>query len=245
MTRNGIFATILGTSAALMMAPSAWASDPTPPPLASWTGFYAGVQIGGAWSGDFTSRDINGYNGADFSVNGDNGLLGGAQLGYNHQFGRIVVGIEGEYGNLGTRQSGQFPAYVGVRSATDSVASVDYGWFATVTGRVGFTWDRALIYGKAGWGWVDTSASFTDTDPIGTTLVSGTGASKTLTGAVYGGGIEFPLASRLSFKVEYEHFDVDDTIRVTAKDAGGTTRRFDQIIDGIDTVKVGFNLKLQ
>jgi outer membrane immunogenic protein len=236
---------VAGIASVMLLGSVASASDPTPAPVTSWTGAYAGIQVGGSWTGSVFSSDINGYNDSGFALGGDEGLIGGVQLGYNYQVGRWVFGIEGEVGSLGLQQSAQFPDYVGVRLPTDSLASVDHGLFATVAGRVGVTFDRTLIYAKAGWGWVDTDVSFIDKDPTGLLLVSGTHTSKTLDGAVFGGGIEFLLTGNLSIKLEYERFDIDDVVRVTAKDNVGITRRFDHSIDAIDTVKLGLNLKLQ
>jgi outer membrane immunogenic protein len=90
---------------------------------------------------------------------------------------------------------------------------------------------------------VHTRASFTDSDPTGTTLVSGLERKTTLDGAVWGGGIEYALSEWFSLKVEYLRFDIGDTIIQTARSNTGGTFRFGHNINDIDTVKAGFNLR--
>jgi outer membrane immunogenic protein len=249
---------VVGAAVALVLMTSNAAADGIekryPPTIAApapvyapvWSGFYLGAQVGGAWTSDVISRDLDFYNGpdGDFSVGGDEGILGGVQLGYNSQVGRWVFGVEGEYGHLDLNQRDQFPDHVDVRLPTDSRATINHDWFATITGRIGYTFDRWMLYGKGGWGWAGTDVSFIDNDPTGRLLVDSTEKSRTLDGAVYGGGVEFLLTSNVSLKIEYLRFDFSETVRVIALDDLGFTRRFDHDIDGIDTVKVGLNVKL-
>jgi outer membrane immunogenic protein len=219
-----------------------------PPPVYAppWSGAYIGIQVGGAWTHDVNVHDLDSYNGpfGDFNVGGDSGFLGGFQVGYNKQFNKWVLGIEGEYGHLDLKQRDQFPDFVGVRLPTDSLATIEHHWFATITGRVGYAFDKVLVYGKGGWGWVSTDVSFIDSDPTGLTLVDGTERNRILNGGVWGGGVEFLLSPTVSLKVEYLRFEINDTVRVTALDNLGVIRRFDHDIDAIDTVKVGLNVKL-
>ncbi|NJM35942.1 MAG: porin family protein [Rhodomicrobium sp.] len=97
MTLKNLSFGLLGAAALLMAAPAANAADvynkggslkdgPVDyiAPVA-WTGFYVGVNLGGAW--DDTD---------DFEVVGDT-LLGGGHIGYNWQGpSNIVLGIEGD-----------------------------------------------------------------------------------------------------------------------------------------------------
>jgi outer membrane immunogenic protein len=122
----------------------------------TWTGFYVGGNVGYGWGDNNRVRDLDGYNpNGNFRIGDTDGASFGLQAGYNQQFQRIVVGIEGDGGFLGLTGAGQFPPFIGVRSPTDSAATVDMDYYGTITGRLGFTaGERLLIYGKAGWGWV-------------------------------------------------------------------------------------------
>ena len=60
----------------------------------NWTGFYIGGHAGYAWS-DVTWDNVS-LTGEPVS-NDDSGFIGGGQVGYNWQFGQVVLGIEGTY----------------------------------------------------------------------------------------------------------------------------------------------------
>jgi outer membrane immunogenic protein len=187
---------------------------------------------------------LDGYNGGagSFKYDGAEGGMFGVQVGYNVQLQKIVLGIEADAGLSGISGQSQFPAYVGVRTSADSDASVDFDRYATVTGRVGvLATNSVLLYGKAGWGWMHAEVGFSDTDPIGTVITKGTSRGANLDGAVWGGGIEYAVNSLLSFKVEYLHFDIGDTVTHTATSGGSF--RFAHDVRDVDTVKVGLNLK--
>ncbi len=89
-----------------------------PYPL-SWHGSYAGVHLG---FGD-----------------GD-GVVGGGQIGYNWQSGRIVYGIEADFAlsSMEDEASGCIPG----AGCVFAGASLD--WLATVRGRVGYLIDLAF-----------------------------------------------------------------------------------------------------
>jgi outer membrane immunogenic protein len=208
----------------------------------TWTGFYVGGHVGYGWGDNNRLRDLDGWVG-NFRIGDADGASVGLQAGYNQQFQRIVVGIEGDAGFLGVTGAGQFPAFVGVSPASESAATVDMDYYGTITGRLGFTVaDRLLIYGKAGWGWVRARASFSDSAG-NFTLVSGLERKDTLDGGVWGGGLEYALSDWFSLKVEYLRYDLSDTLTHTARSAGGSSFRFAHHIEDIDTVKVGFNIK--
>jgi opacity protein-like surface antigen len=83
-------------------------------------------------------------------------------------------------------------------------------WFATATARVGFAWDRVLLYSKGGvavgrfkYGVDDTSVVL---DPFGGppfTTVSAFRGSDTRIGWTVGAGVEWAVWGNVSAKVEY------------------------------------------
>lgn len=168
------------------VAPVAPAVLPT-----TWTGFYAGLNLGYGWA------NVGGDNG--FSNNNLDGVIGGGQLGYNWQTGALVLGLEGDIQGSGQR-----------RSDTGTVGGVAFTvdqkmpWFATLRGRLGYAAGPWLFYGTGGAAWVNYNLS-----------VSALGASvsddTTRTAWTAGGGVEWMFYPRWSAKLEYLFIDTGST----------------------------------
>jgi outer membrane immunogenic protein len=73
-------------------------------------------------------------------------------------------------------------------------------WLATVRGRVGYAFDRFLVYGTAGAAFGDVRANFS-TDPA---------TDETKTGWTVGAGVEVAVASNWTAKAEYLFVDLAD-----------------------------------
>src|SRR5450830_1778524 len=111
----------------------------SPAPVFSWTGFYVGLNAGYGWA----NTSITGVAGSSNL----NGFLGGAQIGYNWQGASpLVLGIEAYFQGTGQR-----------RSDTALGITVDQSlpWFGTVRGRIGYAFDRTMIYATGGLAYAD------------------------------------------------------------------------------------------
>ncbi len=121
-------------------APTANAADvvgeepPAPAPVeieapATWSGLYAGVNVGYGW-GDFENNAGIGDIDAD-------GFNAGGYVGYNFQAGQIVYGVEGD---------------IGYSWLDGEVAGVvaEQGFNGAVRGRVGYALDPVLLYAAGG-----------------------------------------------------------------------------------------------
>jgi outer membrane immunogenic protein len=225
---------------ALVVASPALAADISPrmptkaPPLSrvfSWTGCYIGAHVGGAWgSKDF--RDVPGIGGL---VDGTgintlhdnvNGVLGGGQLGCDYQFAsNWVIGIEGQI--AGADISGDVTNPFGLASPFHAKTE----WLANVTGRLGYTWDRALLYVKGGGGWAGDKYSAV----YGSTYFG----SETRSGWTLGGGLEWAFGNGWSAKVEYLHYDLGSRTIQFATSAGATSPEF--VKQRIDSITFGLN----
>lgn len=95
---------LLASMSAIALTGSAFAADfapppPPPVPIFTWTGAYIGGQIGYAWSsGTNKFSGVDPYSGVAFvsSVGQTpNGVIGGANIGYNYQINQWVIGVEG------------------------------------------------------------------------------------------------------------------------------------------------------
>jgi outer membrane immunogenic protein len=192
---------VLPAVAADLSTRPVYKAPPITPSYYNWSGFYVGGHVGGAWADkDWTQTfpAAFGGNAASFDANG---FIGGGQIGYNWQTGSWVFGIEADAswsGQSGSAVQTNTPAWT---------SSTDINRFGTVTGRLGFAWDRVLVYGKGGFAWANEDHAQTFT-PVGgpTALVSSTSA--THTGWTVGAGLEYALSDNWSAKVEYNYIDL-------------------------------------
>lgn len=156
----------LGVGATLLAAatPVAAGDFVDTSPGVQWGGFYVGGQFGGAWNEtDWHYENPNWFNTlgpalviSNFDIDGS-GFMGGGQLGFNYQTGAWVFGIEGSVAGTeldGSIRSPFFPA--------SDRYTMDVSWLTTVTGRVGYAWDRWLAYAKGGWAGADIELDLFD-----------------------------------------------------------------------------------
>lgn len=197
-----IQAALLGAASLLTL--DAQAADlprrapPAPParslPVFTWTGLYAGLNAGYAFRAGSSAYTDPTYG----TVTGGNragGFAGGGQLGYNYQFtpgSGLVIGFETDI------QAASFAkadaAYLGSTPYYSVRPSLDY--FGTVRARLGYAFDRVLVYGTGGFAYgggarSTYAASYPYTLP-----------STDRTGYAAGGGIEYAFTEKLSAKVE-------------------------------------------
>ncbi|CAH1656435.1 Outer membrane immunogenic protein [Hyphomicrobiales bacterium] len=173
-----------------MSAPVAPAPVVAAPPAFSWTGFYAGINGGYGWGGlpDY-KKDLGTGQHAKTTAN----VMFGAQVGYNYQFGSWVVGAEADFDKLNG----------GIRGNDGEAglsASYRRNYMATGRARLGYAFDRLLVFGTAGIALEKTSISVADTDPESFGRFSKSAWSK---GFVVGGGVEYALTDNITAKGEY------------------------------------------
>ena len=155
-------------------------------PAYNWTGFYLGLNGGGAW-GD---SDWNGL----ATNNSPGGGMFGVTAGYNWQaFGSPwVFGIEGDVDWTNVKDTSVCGA---------ANCETKNNWFGTVRGRVGYSWDRWLPYVTGGVAFGDIEANRTGFS----------GSSDTNAGWTIGFGLEGVIAGRWTGKLEYLYADIGDT----------------------------------
>ena len=84
-------------------------------------------------------------------------------------------------------------------------------WFGTVRGRVGYAFDRTLVYATGGlaYGHITDQASCTKGAQSFTCPITGFGKHETdATGYVVGGGAEYKFNPAWSVKAEYQYIDL-------------------------------------
>jgi outer membrane immunogenic protein len=175
-----------------------------PPPYVpfSWTGFYIGGNLGVGWTQGNIDDTFFGF--AE-SINNNAAFLGGGQVGFNYQFNSFVVGVEADFDWLANNQNTGPGIAVG---ATTLQASANDRWVTTLAGRFGYAFDHALIYGKAGGGWVGAN-NFTVTDvTTGASIVFSNSNSNS--GWLLGGGFEWAFAHNWTLRGEYDFLGLSD-----------------------------------
>ena len=197
----------------------------------NWTGPYIGAFAGRTW-GEEKWRFVSSGN----EVNPEfGGYLFGGQGGYNLQIGQVVVGVEGDYGWTNARGGKQCPGFF-------FTCEAEADRLASVAGRLGLVWGRALFYGKAGWAAGEVAATLTlNTLPGAVPAVTPVETTKWLGGWTLGGGMEFALTNHWSAKAEYQHYDLGKE-RFVVSTVGGTPVDVADIETRGDTVRVGVNL---
>ncbi|GLK67809.1 porin [Hansschlegelia plantiphila] len=183
----------MGAMVALLAGGAASAADlpayePAPAasvPSFSWTGAYAGVQAGYDWFD--ADNKVNGFS----PQSKPDGFTVGGYVGYNQQLNGspLVLGIETDLNYSGADSSRRFGAGSGVRNKIDFTGAV--------RGRIGYAFDRFLIYGAGG-------LAYADHDVKG----RGGGSDDTIAvGWTIGGGVEAALGDNVSARVEYRYSD--------------------------------------
>ena len=214
------FAIALGIASIVSTALPAAAADlpvkvaPMPAVAAAynWTGCYVGGNVGGKWVRTSGSVDVGpttaaGALGAPGSVlfgNADiSTLIGGAQVGCNYQpaGSNWVFGAEGDVDWQRWSRSN----LVGAPSPLPFVAGDIFDWRSTwqasARGRIGYAWDRLMIYATGGAAFtnVTVGANFIATGIFPATILSD---SRTVWGPTVGGGFEYAFTNNFSFGVE-------------------------------------------
>lgn len=192
-----------------------------PPPVAavfSWTGFYIGVNGGGAFSSRDSVDVTETFNNAlfvsgtwpgvgNFGTLEPTGGFGGGQIGYNWQFQNWVLGIESDIQGAGIRdRAAATLPYISAGNTISVATSHKINWFGTTRGRIGVAFDRVLLYATGGVAYGESSYSIAMTDTFA--FVANATDKDTRVGWVAGAGVEWAFAPNWSLKGEYQYIDL-------------------------------------
>jgi opacity protein-like surface antigen len=238
-------------------------APPLPQSVAhNWTGFYVGGFTGVNWgSAQWSSLDNGSAIGNHFG-----GLLGGLGAGYNFQVGPWVYGFEGDFGwtnARGARTSpngtdgtvftqGIGPSPFAIGSTPICTTRIDISCqnsldsLATFTGRLGYAWDRILVYAKGGGAWMSGNNRTFDNYFVNGSIIPNLGvgpichcvlgsASDNRFGWALGAGLEYAYSSNWSVKMEYLYLGFGSR-QLTFSDG----ERW-KISDNFSEVKLGIN----
>jgi outer membrane immunogenic protein len=177
---------------ALIAAPAAAADLPRQMPYRApayvtsynWTGFYLGAHAGYGWGSSSDGLELSG------------GFIGG-QVGYNWQAmgSPWVLGVEVDSAWADFGRTSTFSTPVGLVSVSSNA-----NYQGSARGRVGYAFDRTMIYVTGGLGWINNEVSINATVAPFTIGISD---SQMHIGGVVGAGVEHAIAPNWSVKAEY------------------------------------------
>ena len=215
----------------------------------SWTGCYIGGNLGWGWGRETVSipdlgatTDVLGLSGVSLGpVTGNtSGVLGGGQVGCNYQFApNWVIGIEGD-GEAANIKGDATETVSLVTPPVTGTAHAQTDWLASVTGRLGWTWDRVMLYAKGGGAWAGDKYS-ADLPAFNEHIET----SVARPGWTVGGGVEWAFWDNWSAKVEYDFYDFS-TRNLSLP---GTIAGLPEVVPGVNiketiqTVKFGINYR--
>ena len=152
-----------------------------------------------------------------------------------------MIGIEGDLAATGINGSTLvpftvfgFPGTVNTHSKTD--------WLATLTGRLGYSFDRSLLYIKGGVAFAHDKYSGDVSIPFFGVLETVT-ATDTRTGWLLGAGFEQALDKNWSAKIEYNYMDFGTRTETFNVAAAPGLPYIGDISQRIQTVKLGINYR--
>jgi outer membrane immunogenic protein len=170
----------------------------------NWTGFYIGANVGRGWGSVTGFDEIAVPPFGDVTAQTIRGTFGGAQVGYNHQFGRVVLGTElsASFGGLGGQQDCFETAALLV--GDDFNCRVRQQWAAQYLTRLGYAFDegRMLPYILGGISLAKFHVTHEISDPTIPASASWSD-SRVHAGPVFGFGFQYALQNDLSLGVEY------------------------------------------
>ena len=244
---------LMSTVAASTIIGSAYAADlpsrrpppatyAPPLPIFTWSGFYIGVNAGGAlragnnW-GYYNAAYFGGAAPvAGFANNNSGRFIGGGQAGVNWQIDQIVMGVEAD-GQALVGSNNNFPGAPGNNNT---------GFLGTLRGRAGVAFDRFLVYGTAGialggGGWPNTVVANVAGIPG---FFTSSGGNSSQFGYAVGAGVEYAFSDHWSLKAEYLFTDLGQNKRTFFLPGTGAGFNFNNREQN-HVVRAGLNYKFE
>jgi len=202
---NKFFAALALAGISTTGASAAGMTDSTP--VTNWTGFYAGVDLGAA-NGRLTATDMQqpsggfftdlvpaGTEGFDFN---NTSVVGGLHAGTQYQFQHFVVGGELSFAASGINDKITSPYFPDSDTETGTIKS-----FGTAVGRIGYAFDRFMIYAKAGYAGGDVGFRARDNSALVTYQ-----QTNWQSGYALGAGLDYAMTDSMTLGVDYTHVDL-------------------------------------
>ncbi|MDI1266302.1 MAG: outer membrane beta-barrel protein [bacterium] len=238
----GMLALSLAPASAADLAARPYTKAPAPMIAAmyDWSGFYIGINGGGAWSRK--CWDINNALGiiinpavAEGCHDATGGVVGG-QFGYRWQSAAWVFGLDAQ-GNWANLRGSSTSSPAALTAAITNTSRIDaIGLF---TGQVGYAVNNVLFYVKGGAMGVNDKYEGSVT---ATGVVFDRG-SETRWGGAVGAGIDFGITPNVVLGVDYVHGFLGSRDVTFNSTVGGALSRVDRIRQDVDMVTARLSYK--
>ena len=181
----------------------AYKAPPVIQTVYDWTALYIGAHGSVSWNND-TTTVTNTATGTTFPSGSGSRTLwhGGGQIGFDYMLpAHIVIGLVTDV------SSGNSNTVTTAEAAGTSTTTGKTFENGTVRGRLGYAFDRLLVYGTGGWAW--SSGTVTRTQLTGTAGGAIAGTTETVsvkpTGWVGGAGVAYAFSQNWDGFVEYRY----------------------------------------
>jgi outer membrane immunogenic protein len=245
---------LLASVAFAAIAGPAMAADmpiaPPPPPVVyyDWTGAYIGFNAGGVWNEVNRTFKVGGVGDPNFGTNNSDGIFG-FHAGAQWQWGGWVLGAEAALSGCFKECLGQTDALPVPIFAPNLAGQHKLTNLFTVGPRLGYAWDRFMIFATGGWASANLKGTYCNTvtgacDGPGSDF---NGASRN-NGWYAGGGFDYmvhkgPLVDVI-LGLEYQHYDVGSKTAFCVTAACDNINDYDLSAKG-DLVRARLTIKTQ
>lgn len=170
----------------------------------NWSGGYVGGFLGyehAVWDLEFIRNNNHG-----FARSGADGYGAGGYIGYNYEFrSHFVLGVEADLGTTNASQNNE------IFDNDDSLAS--YGTFGSVRARVGYAFDRLMIYGTGGWAYGNVTNEIQKGQNAGEQIVAD---NVWRNGWALGAGADYAFSDHWIGRAEYIYSNLGTITQVNA-----------------------------
>jgi outer membrane immunogenic protein len=204
----------------------------------SWSGLYFGAHAGWAWAdvdSQITVSPLAGNDGVGFDNVQHDAPIAGGQIGIQHQFGHIVLGVEA---SLSSAYQDGF-ANVGCPNPAITCGK-RFDDVLSVGPRLGYAMGKWMPYITGGY----ASAGISHKSFITGANTGVFFGRERLEGWYVGVGVDMALAQGWTVGLEYRHYDFEDQTMLTFIPAGLLTGDVRTIDATLDTVALRVSWKL-
>ncbi|WP_052699816.1 outer membrane protein [Martelella endophytica] len=172
-------------------------TPPLPQPALTWTGAYIGFEGGYGWTAGDIPETLFDKTSGEVASGGGAAIFGG----YDYQFdNNLVVGLEGSYGyDWNEHDYTVVSVYPFLNGQT---VTFETEWQATIGGRLGYAFRKALVYATGG---------YAATNIHGTFSLTGRSYDEVMNGWTIGAGIDYAVNEHVFARLQATYADYGTT----------------------------------